>query len=246
MNSVKFKLTPILLSFSLLILAASPAFAQVYKCTSSSNKVIYSDKTCTSGSTQVLTDIRTKSKSLEDSPENSLQNDKSANNSTDSAINRQLDEAVKLAISNDDLIRAQALATTKEQKQWVTAARKEAAKKLASADSRSDKADSYDCRQAQRNLQRVSDTTLPDQNLILSKTSLMYSKCGISVADLRYTNRVPTSLYNPGFFNRGFFNPGGGHHHHQWPGNAQPGYTSEPYDRTMASPFGSRWIRPEN
>ncbi|HSH73025.1 MAG TPA: hypothetical protein VK974_08230 [Methylophilaceae bacterium] len=245
---MKLKLTiyPVLLG---LLLTASPVSAQVYKCTSSSNKVIYSDKTCTSGGTQILTDIQTRSKSQENSADNALPTDKSANNTTDSAINRQLDEAVKLAIGNDDLIRAQALATTKEQKQWVTAARKEATKKLASADSRADKADSYDCRQAQRNLQKVSDTTLPDQNLILSKTSLMYSKCGISVADLRYANRVPSSLYNPGFFNRGFFNPGGGygHNHHQhWPGNAQPGYTSEPYDRTMASPFGSRFIRPEN
>jgi len=242
------KLKPTIYPFTLgLLFIASPVSAQVYKCTSSGNKVIYSDKICTSGSTQVVTDIQTKSKSLEDSSDEDLPNNQTTNSSKDSSINRQLDEAVKLAISNDDLIRAQALATTKEQKQWVTAAKKEASKKIASAESRADKADSYDCRQAQRNLQKVSDTTLPDQNLILSKTSLMYSKCGISVADLRYANRVPSSLYNPGFFNRGFFNPGGGHHHnHQWPGNAQPGYTSEPYDRTMASPFGSRFIRPEN
>lgn len=215
----------------LVLMATSSAYAQIYKCTSAEKKTIYTDKACAIGSLQTITEISKAS---------------TQGKIAESTINKQLDEAVKLAITNDDLVRAQALASSKEQKQWVVEAKKEASRKnLASrtdADARMEQANSYACQQAQRNLQKETDTTLPDQNAIAAKTSLMQTKCGFS--DPRYANRYPT-IISSGYQRPGFFNPGWSHQQ-AWPVHIDPGYTSEPYDRTRASPFGSRWIRPEN
>ncbi|MFA6179919.1 MAG: DUF4124 domain-containing protein [Candidatus Methylopumilus sp.] len=214
----------IIFAFSLLLFAASPVSAQVYKCTTQQNKVAYTDTSCVTGSKQITTDIQS-----QPSPA-AL---KSIVSNTDANITRQLDAAVKLAISNDDLVRAQALATTPEQKQWVAAARKEASKKVMAgrteADLNAERANSYACRQAQRNLEMEGNSIFRDAASIATKTSLMQASCGISQPNIGYGYAPPPYLFSPG---RPHF-------------NQQPGYTSEPYDRTRASPFGSRWIRPE-
>jgi len=214
----------IIFAFSLLLFAASPVYAQVYKCTTQQNKVAYTDTSCVTGSKQITTGIQS-----QPSP-TAL---KSIVSNTNANITRQLDAAVKLAISNDDLVRAQALATTPEQKQWVTAARKEASKKVMAGrtetDLNAERANSYACRQAQRNLEMEGNSVFRDATTIATKTSLMHASCGISQPNIGYGYAPPPYLFSPG------------RHHF----NQQPGYTSEPYDRTRASPFGSRWIRPE-
>lgn len=235
----------IIMGFVSLVAFAVTANAQVYKCTSGKDKTAYSDKPCSIGSSQTVTDIA--------APVNADTADAKADNDSRSSLTRQMDDAVKTAIANDDLIRAQALATSKEQRSWVNTAKKEAAQKIAAnnAASPSSKASSYECRQARANLDRVSDSNV-DAGVINAKTSLMQAACGEQYQVSGYGGAPSPYLSYP------YPNRGGYPHHGSYPnqgsypypgqyphdhGNS-PGITTQPYDRTIEPNFGSRFVRP--
>jgi len=222
---------------------AATAHAQVYKCTDSRNKIIYSDKPCATGNSQVIPNI---------SPSADAQAP-ATNADGKSNLTLQMDDAVKSAIANDDLIRAQALATSKEQREWVAKARKEAALKLANANStnpQAQKASSYECRQARANLERAASGN-SDAGLLNAKTSLMQSACGEQYQASGYGTTPSPYLFYP-YPNR---QPYPGQFPGQYPGhypgnhppvhNNPPGITTQPYDRTIEPNFGSRFIYPQ-
>lgn len=217
----------------LLMACVATAQAQVYKCTGAKDQTAYSDKPCTTGKSQIVADIAP------------AVSDNSAGSDSKSSLSRQMDEAVKSAIANDDLIRAQALATSKEQRAWVNAAKKEAAQKLAASNAATpaSRASSYECRQARANLERVADSNA-DAGLINAKTSLMQAACGEQYQVSGYGRTPSPYLFYP-YPNRGGYPHQGGYpvqypHDH---GNS-PGITTQPYDRTIEPNFGSRFVRP--
>ncbi|WP_221765399.1 hypothetical protein [Methyloradius palustris] len=111
-----------------------------------------------------------------------------------SALNKQLDGAVKSAIANGDLVRASALASTDEQRGWVNQAQKEEKKALqgrTEADLMAEKAASSDCKNAKQALQTAADG-FPDSNEIAAKTSLMRTACGVKEPEpVIYSNPTP-------------------------------------------------------
>ena len=170
---------------------ASSASAEVYRCQFGDSKTSYSDTPCKSGGTQTLIDLRTGT---------AITSSDSADIENKSAVIRQLDIAVKSAIANDDLVRAHALASSNEQKEWVAIARKEAAKKTAlgrtDADLNAEKANSDECLEAKQNLEREAKAFSPKQSVLEAWTSLMHAACGVNgLAEVDYGDR-----YTPVFF----------------------------------------------
>jgi len=217
------KLPLIIAAVALLAFAATSASAEVYKCTSAKNQTTYSDKPCTSGSKETITNT---------GPSVSIDADSAEQ--LESSMTRQMDAAVKAAIANNDYIRAQALATTQQQRDWIAAAKKEydgrMTASLTEANLYADKSTSVECLKARSDLERAANN-ITNSEVLSAKTSLMQAACGVQSS--------PDYLYGgpvwPVFF------PG---HFHKLP--VKTGFTSPPYDRTMAKPFGSRFIRPED
>ncbi len=201
------------------LLLSGNALAEIYKCEAGKNRTLYSDKPCSETHTQSLVDV----------PKQAAQA------SDNSDVIRRLGDAVKNAIRNNDLRRAEALASTDEQKNWVADAKKEAAKNnivaKAETDTAVDKANSAECLAAQRSLEKDTRSNFMDPAILSSRTSLMRAKCGIKEPEPSYINRYP---YLTAWPNK--------------PGHINPpqGITTGPYDRHMEKPFGSRFIRPEN
>ncbi len=211
----------------LFVFSASLASAEIYKCTNEKNKTTYTDAPCGSGNIQSLTDIRAKSPANRQSlPPYDAEN---------LALKRQLDAAVKSAIAENNFIRAAALASTAEQKQWVALAKKEMAQSSvmarAEAGPSADLANSYECQEAKRNLEREVNAFSPEPEVLSAKTSLMRVACGQNEpAEIVYGNRVPAFFRLPhrhGFIKRS-------------------GDTSPPRDRSMASPLDRKLNMPED
>ncbi|MEO8418170.1 MAG: DUF4124 domain-containing protein [Methylophilaceae bacterium] len=211
----------------LFVFSASLANAEIYKCTNEKNKTTYTDAPCRSGNIQSLTDIRAKLPvNRQTLPPYDAEN---------LALKRQLDAAVKSAIAENNFIRAAALAATAEQKQWVVMAKKEMAQNSVmartEAGSSADLANSYECQEAKRNLEREVNTFSPEPEVLSAKTSLMRVACGQKESvEIVYGNRVPVFFRLPhrhGFIKR-------------------PGDTSPPHDHSMVSPLGSKSNVPED
>lgn len=220
------------------LISICTASAQVYKCTDAKNNTVYADRPCSAGAKQTLTGISSLPETNDDLKEGLK--DKSS-------ITRQMDDAVKLAISNDDLIRAQALASTAEQKSWVYSAKKEEAKRLASlsASQAGERGNSAACKQARRDVEKETASGLGDPSVLNAKTGLMQEACGITVqaGSGGYNGRVSPYLLQPypyGQYPR-HYPPSSPYN----PSNIPPAaVNSPPYDRNIAPPFGSRFIRP--
>ena len=84
---------------------AGSASAEIYRCQSGDSHISYSDAPCKPGGTQTLIDFRTQT---------ALNQSDAADTVDKTEVIRRLDIAVKAAIANDDLFRAQALASTDE------------------------------------------------------------------------------------------------------------------------------------
>ena len=223
------------LTFTMLLVET--ANAQVYKCKTEKDVIVYSDTACRPGTEQALPDIQAGPAVTSPGAEKDT-------------IIRQMDAAVKNAIAEDDLIRAQALATTAEQKAWVKAAQKEAAAQKSAADKAgkdflAQRANSAECRDAKRSLEEEA-TGNRDPVILSTKTNLMRVACGVSDPG------DPGTYYGPG---RSLTYPYSSYpygHHQGVPGYRppQPGTGPVPppaYDRyRYQPPFGSRFIRPED
>jgi hypothetical protein len=209
----------------LFVFSASLASAEIYKCTSEKNKTTYSDAPCGSGSIQNLTDIQA------GLPTNPLPPYDREN----SALKRQLDAAVKSAIAVNDFTRAEALASTSEQKLWIAKAKNEMAQNSVigrtEADLSADLANSYECQEAKRNLESEVNSFSPEPEMLTAKTSLMRISCGqTEPAEIVYGNRVPIFFRFP--HRHGFIK--------------QPGDISPVHNRSVAGPFGSRSSKSED
>lgn len=225
---------------SLLVLAAAPTKADIYKCESLKGKIIYSDTPCHSNSTQTLTDIRS----------DIVTNDQSLGK-TKPAVIRQMDEAVKSAISVGDFERANTLAVTSEQRSWIANAKKDSSVNTTSERSRvniaNEQSESSECKQAKLALEREANSSFHKADVLKAKTSLMYAACGLNEqSDSSYTqNDMNQNI--PFLFDthRSYTYPNLG----RWPYNSRPPHSppenSPPYDRYMEKPFGSSYIRPQ-
>jgi hypothetical protein len=166
--------------------------AQVYKCKSPDNHVIYSDRPCGGPSVQIITDIMIHESDLnvmDDKPE----------------VMRQLDSAVMAAIANNDLTRAKALATTHEHREWVAAAIKENAQKpgKTEAELQSERANSSECIRAKRNLEAEANNGYSNPDVLSARKSLMYTACGqIEPVILQQQQAPNTILYGFPYGNR--------------------------------------------
>jgi len=225
------------------ILAASHAHAQVFKC-QAGKKTVYSDQPCTVNTQQTITNIDTNP----DADSNDMQNSVSATskqNDKIKSLNKQLDSAVKSAISNGDLVRAAALASTDEQRNWVSQAQKEAKKEAqgrTEADLMVEKANSSDCRLAKQTLQKAADN-FSDSNEIAVKTSLMRAACGVKEPEpVIYTNPAPKFYGYP--YNNHL--PNYGAHLPTYPPKQNGSTNPADYPRPKPENFGSRFIRPED
>jgi hypothetical protein len=185
-------ISPIVLVVSLFVFFANPVNAEVYKCETGKSKVIYSDTPCHSGSAQTITDIRT---------------DLAMNQtSSQPAVMRQLDNAVKSAIAEEDFVRADALAVTREQRDWIALARKDAARSLAAgrteADLLAEQGNSDECQQAKVSLEKEASSSFRKSDVLAAKTSLMYVSCGLkdeapAYASSNYAGQYAPFLYYP-------------------------------------------------
>ncbi len=223
-------------------ICANNAYAQVYKC-QSGKKTVYSDKPCAQNTQQTITDIDTAPDAdNNDASDNPVDASKPANIS---ALNKQLDSAVKSAIANGDLVRAGALASTDEQHNWVSQAQKEAKKTLqgrTEADLMAEKASSTDCKNAKQALQTAVDG-FPDSNEMAVKTSLMRAACGVKEPEsVIYTNPTPRFYNYP--YNRGI--PSYGSHLPTYPPQQHGSSNPADYPKPKQENFGSRFIRPED
>lgn len=223
-----------LMPFLAMVLVALPVQAQVYKCTSEEGAVIYSDSPCTAGDLQTLPGI-----SDEPSTENT------SNLARKPLVIQQLDTAVKSSIALNDLKRAEALATTREHWEWIAEARKNTAQVTQAATP--DPAASAECHQAKSQLDYEAGKPFPDADFLQAKRSLMYASCGLS-EPLEVVTEAPATGFFPYY---GSQYPRHRHrfHHgkkHDWEPRPPAGYTSPPYDRHKETPFGSRFIRPED
>jgi hypothetical protein len=230
----------IIWALTLAMLSVDTAYAQVYKCKTAKNVIVYSDTACSPGSEQSLPDIQS-SPSATLIPGAPVEKD---------AITRQMDAAVKNAIAVDDLIRARALATTAEQKSWVRSAEKEASSQKSSGrnadrDYLADRADSAECKAAKRDVEEETAGNR-DPVILSAKTNLMRVACGMG------GGAEPPINYGYG---RGLTYPYSSYpygHHQGSPGYRPPLPGSAPvpppvYDRyRYQPPFGSRFIRPED
>jgi hypothetical protein len=156
----------------IILLFSASAQAQVYKCQNEQQQVIYADSPCPAGNTEFVTDIK-----LYEPDSDHL----SAYNLSDSPnLMRRLDGAVKSAILAGDLIKAGALASTIEQKQWVAEAQLQQNNQPQKSDAmlKAEMASSAACQNARRNLENEANARLPDTRALEAKRSLMHSACG--------------------------------------------------------------------
>jgi hypothetical protein len=214
-----------------LLLAATPVYAQVYKCTDADNNTVYSDSPCNTGYVQELTGIP--AENTQTQLPTPVQK---------SAVIRQIDAAVKAAIAANNIPRAQALATTREHWDWIAEARKSAPADPAMQTA--DVEDTYECMQAKRNLEAEADRANVDPEVLRAKRSLMYAACDLP-EPIEIVNQAPATVF-PYAYGR---TPYGYPRYPNRPSYGKPpaaGYTSPPYDRHMEKPFGSRFIRPED
>lgn len=211
----------------LFVFSISLANAEIYKCTTEKNKTTYSDAPCSSGSIQSLTDIQVNLPTNQQTlPPYDVEN---------LALKRQLDIAVKSAIAENDFIRADALASTAEQKQWVVTAKKEMSQNAAigrnEADLNAVLANSYECQEAKRNLEHEINSSPPEPEMLTAKTSLMRAECGQRESvDVAYGSRVPVFFRFP--HKQGFIR--------------QPRHIPPPDDHSMTSHFGGKSNRTED
>lgn len=200
---------PVIFTLALLLAFASPASAQVYKCQSQNNNVVYSDAPCKSG-TQTLTDIPVTAPTALNG------------NSQTSAITRQMDTAVKSAIATDDLQRAQALATTREHWEWIAAARQNADQKptlgRTEADLSAERGDTQACQQATRSYELEANSSFDEPEALEAKRSIMRAACGIK-EPLQVNNQpTPATVFYPGLRTRPQFRQGQGFGYPRRPG----------------------------
>lgn len=222
-SKLTFRLLLIIAAVALLAFTATSASAQVYKCVGAKNQTTYSDKPCTNGATQALTNT-----------EPSLSIDADSARQIESSIMLQMDAAVKTAIADDDYTRAQALAITEEQREWISTAKKQYDTRITAGKLQTsaypDKGNSAECQQAKRSLEQAANG-ISSAEALNAKTSLMNAACGIQPATDYFYGGPVLPLYYHGYGHKPPY---------------KSGYTSPPYDRTTAKPFGSRFIRPEN
>lgn len=193
------------------------AQAAVYKCEANNGQISYTDQPCA----QTLKQDTLNLPKLK-TPEHQQ-----------SQLYQQLAASVKQAIRDGDLIRAEALASTEEQKIWVAEARREQAKKT-KTETASNKFSSSDCQRAQKKLdQGVRENRLDSQGL-QALNSLMRVQCGLPDQPTTYGHSYR------GFYASPFYRGHGGYQ----PPQIEPGYTSPPYNRHLEPNFGSRFIRP--
>ncbi|HEX5539425.1 MAG TPA: DUF4124 domain-containing protein [Methylophilaceae bacterium] len=197
----------ITLTFSLLLaFSASAAAAGVYKCQSQSGKVIYSDVPCKSG-TQTLTDIPVTTP------------DSAVTTSSSTMLTRQMDAAVKSAIANNDLQRAQALASTPQHWAWIAEARQQADQATTTgrteADLSAEKGNSQACQQAMRSYELEADSSFDEPGRLAAKRSLMHAACGIQDTPEAYSEPPPVTAFYPAPL-RPYYRPRLTHRH--WPG----------------------------
>jgi hypothetical protein len=223
---------PILLPILALLLISIPAHAQVYKCVGAEG-VEYSDSPCANEDSQTLTGIDSTT-----SPTPALAHKP--------PVILQLDTAVKAAIAVNDLARAEALATTREHWEWIAEARKNTTQ--VARTEVGDPAASADCQQAKSELDQEAGKPFPDADVLQAKRSLMYASCGLS-EPFEVVTEAPAVGFFPYYGNRHAYP----RHPHRFPHGYPPhrppkpsGYTSPPYDRHKETPFGSRFIRPED
>jgi hypothetical protein len=158
-----------------MLIFASLAFAQVYKCTfkdevTRQNKVVYSDSPCGKAEKQTLTAIQAKSQS-------NIQ----AQQTTQLAQANALDLAVTNAVLGRDFKLAKSLATTKEHWRLIAIAESEAAPQvLTVANSQPVVSREVECAQATHDFDYVSSTSWRDRELVAAKKSVMYATCGVS------------------------------------------------------------------
>jgi hypothetical protein len=203
---------PILWVALLFAFSAGPLRAEVYKCENAKSQVIYSDTPCHSGSTQTITDIQA---NLALNQSNSQ-----------SAVMRQPDNAVKSAIAEENFVRADALAVTREQRDWIVLAKKDAARSMAAgrteADVLAEQSNSDECRQAKVSLEKEASSSFRKSDVLAAKTSLMYVSCGLkdeppAYASSNYAGQYAPFLYYPyPYYSRK--RPG------QFPHGARPAY----------------------
>ncbi|MEZ0233300.1 MAG: DUF4124 domain-containing protein [Methylophilaceae bacterium] len=219
---------------SLLILCTGYAHAEVYKCTDK-GKTVYSDSPCAAGSAQTLTDIT----SIPDAE--NVSND-------ENDIAKKLDSAVKSAINNGDMIRARALASTDEQRNWVNAAAKENKDQQAKTATQvtADKSTSNECRAARASLEKT--TNLPSSaDAMTEQTRLMHAACGTKEpTQTIYNNpqRWPYYPYNQ--YGNTPQHPSPPHNNNGSPGGNTGSPNPADYPKPKDENFGSRFIRPED
>jgi hypothetical protein len=230
------KIFPSMLVVSLFAFSA-PVEADIYKCESAKGKTVYSDMPCHSNSTQTITDIQPDVVAQPQSPDKQKP-----------VVMRQLDDAVKSAIARGDLTRADALAVTSEQREWIAIAKKDSRKQDSRTEAKlaADKTESGECQQAKLNLEKEADSSFNKPDVLKAKTSLMRAACGLNDDgdhDQTYVNQNVPFLFDTHqrYSNRNL---------DRWPNkprppNSQSG-TSPPYDRYMEKPFGSSYIRPDD
>jgi hypothetical protein len=216
-----------------LLLVTAPGYAQVYKCRDAQQNIIYSDSPCTAGHRQELTDIP--AEGAVSLPANPVQK---------SAVMRQIDAAVKSAIATNNLPKAEALATTREHWEWIAEARR-SAPQLNTSNS-DDITDSYECMQARSSLEAEANKPNIDAQVLRAKRSLMYAACDLP-EPIEIVNQAPGAVFPYAYGRNPYGYPRHPHRSHHGPGKPHnSGYTSPPYDRHMETPFGSRFIRPED
>jgi Domain of unknown function (DUF4124) len=211
----------------LLLFSVNLATAEVYKCANEKNKIVYSDTPCHPGSTQTVTEIQ-------NSPALN-QSDLQSSDKKQSSVMRQLDNAVKSAIAAEDLIRAEALAITVEQHEWVAEAKKEFARYMAAgrteADLAAEKGSSDECLEAKHSLEKEAGSSFRKPDVLAAKTSLMRVSCGLKddvepiYADQTYSSPF---LFNPYYSHRRPV------HHRP---DQQPGHQQRDYPQYGLSPM---------
>ncbi|MDP2247735.1 MAG: DUF4124 domain-containing protein [Nitrosomonadales bacterium] len=176
-------MSPYILLPLLLVFSAS-AHAQVYKCKSANQQVVYSDSPCDKGHVEVITDIM-------------MFDSNSPTEDSQSRVMRQLDNAVISAINANDLDRAKALATTSEHKAWVAQAEKEIASQPQKSEAtlKAEMASSTACENAKRNLEAEAKASFSNPEVLEARKSLMYAACGVIEPVVIQQQSQPSYIY---------------------------------------------------
>lgn len=162
-------LTSYRLIFGCLLLSiAGLAQAQIYRCESAKKQVTYSDSPCGTAGRQIVTDIPTSHP---------------AARTDESPFRRDLDAAVRRAISAGNLFQAEQLATTSEHWTWIAEAKalqnKAPGVGRTEADLAAEKGSSRECEQARRSYEVGASTFRQGEAPLDARRTLMYTACGI-------------------------------------------------------------------